>query len=370
MDFISGSVGVGNFIPYIIAKYSYAEELIIDVVDINNYSIGVLKQLLKIIDVPENVIINYICDDYLLHDFECKYDVVTGNPPFMKMNAKNKLLSKYRENSINNESNNTSSYFLEKSLKIADNVVMVMPKFLLNTSEYEKTRDYLATLNINSIIDFGEKGFEGVLIETICINVNTCNKSNKTKVISLTLKQERIQKQNYIIDKKLPYWTIYRNEDFDELMNKMDFDIFDVFRDRQITNNNTSKSMKDIWVVKSKNISNDATEINHIADYDQYITEDVIKKYNVYKFLNDTNIYITPNMTYKPRVCKKPVGTIVNGSVAILIPKNNVKLTKKDMLFYSTDEYRNFYKIARNYQTRSLNIDKNSVFFFGKLKEI
>ena len=73
-------------------------------------------------------------------------------------------------------------------------------------------------------------------------------------------------------------------------------------------------------------------------------------------------------MSYKPRVCEKPIGTIVNGSVAILIPKNKVKLSKKDMLFYATDEYRNFYKIARNYQTRSLNIDKTSVFFFGKLK--
>lgn len=364
------SVGVGNFIPYIIAKYSYAEELIIDVVDINNYSIGVLKQLLKIIDIPDNVSINYVCDDFLLHNFECKYDVITGNPPFMKMNSKNKLLGKYRENCINDESNNTSSYFLEKSLKISDNVVMVMPKFLLNTSEYTKTRSYLSTLNINSIIDFGEKGFEGVLIETICINVNTCNKANKTKVISLTLKEEKMQKQNYIIDKNLPYWIIYRNEDFDKLINKMELGIFDVFRDRQITNNNTSKSAKDIWVIKSRNINDDGTEINHIEDYDQYISEDSIKKYNVYEFLNDTNIYITPNMTYKPRVCKKPIGTIVNGSVAILIPKNNVKLTKKDMLFYSTDEYRNFYKIARNFQTRSLNIDKTSVFFFGKLREV
>ena len=200
------SVGVGNFIPYIIAKYSYAEELIIDVVDINRYSIGVLKELLKIIDIPQNVTINYICDDFLLHDFEFRYDVVTGNPPFMKMNFKNKLLAKYRENCINNESNNTSSYFLEKSLQISDNVVMVMPKFLLNTSEYEKTRNYIESLNINSIIDFGEKGFEGVLIETICININTVNKPNKTKISSLTLKKEINQKQSYIIDKKLPYW--------------------------------------------------------------------------------------------------------------------------------------------------------------------
>lgn len=363
------SVGVGNFIPYIISKYSYAEELIIDVVDINKYSIGVLKELLKIIDIPQNVTIKFICDDFLLHDFGDRYDVVTGNPPFMKMNSKNKLLGKYKENCINDESNNTSSYFLEKSLQISDNVVMVMPKFLLNTSEYEKTRKYISTLNINSIIDFGEKGFEGVLIETICININTCNKPNKTKVYSLTLKQEINQKQNYIIDKKLPYWIIYRNEEFDNLLNKMDFNIFDVFRDRQITNSNSSKSIKDIWIIKSRNINDDATEINHIDDYDQYITEDAIRNYNVYEYLNDKNVYITPNMTYKPRVCKKPIGTIVNGSVAILIPKNNVKLSKKDMLFYSTDEYRNFYKIARNFQTRSLNIDKTSVFFFGKLKE-
>ena len=74
-------------------------------------------------------------------------------------------------------------------------------------------------------------------------------------------------------------------------------------------------------------------------------------------------------MKYNHRVCKKPLGTIVNGSVAILIPKGDIKLTEEDMLFFSTDEYRNFYKIARNYQTRSLNIDKTSVFFFGKLKE-
>lgn len=364
------SVGVGNFIPYIISKYSYAEELIIDVVDINDYSIGVLKQLLKIIDVPENVTINYICDDYLLHDFEERYDLITGNPPFMKLNSKDKILKVYRGNCINDESNNTSSYFLEKSLNMSDNVVMVMPKFLLNTVEYQKTRNFISNMNIVSIIDFGEKGFEGVLIETLCINVNTKNKPSSSKILSITLDRELKQKQSYYTDKKLPYWVIYRNKDFDNLFNKMVFNIFDVFRDRQITNNNSSKSKKEIWVIKSRNISDDATEICHIDDYDQYVNLDDIKKYNVYEFLNNDNIYITPNMTYKPRVCKKPLGTIVNGSVAILIPKDDIKLSKKDMLFFSTDEYREFYKIARNYQTRSLNIDKTSVFFFGKLREV
>ena len=206
------------------------------------------------------------------------------------MNSNNKLLSKYRENCINDESNNTSSYFLEKSLLLADNVVMVMPKFLLNTSEYSRTRDYIYNLNIKSIIDFGEKGFEGVLIETICINVNTCNKPSNTKVLSITLKQEVNQKQKYITDKNLPYWIIYRNDEFDKLLNKMNFDIFDVFRDRQITNNNSFKTKKDIWVIKSRNINDNATEINHIEDYDQYVNEKDIKSYNVYEFLNKSNI--------------------------------------------------------------------------------
>lgn len=60
---------------------------------------------------------------------------------------------------------------------------------------------------------------------------------------------------------------------------------------------------------------------------------------------------------------------LVNGSLAILIPKNDVKPTEKQLAFFSSDEYREFYKIARNYQTRSLNVDACSVFFYGLLRE-
>ena len=364
------SVGVGNFIPYIIAKYGHAESLIIDVVDINSYSLSVLKQLLKIINVPENVCINYIEDDFLIHEFKQRYDLVAGNPPFSKINVGNKKLQEYRINCINKKSNNTASYFLEKATRISDNVVMIMPKFLLNTSEYSKTREYLSRFHINSIVDFGEKGFEGVLIETICISINMKSNPGNTKILSVPYSISYNQKQSYITDEKLPYWIIYRDKFFDELYNNMEFDIFEVFRDRQITNNNTTKEKKGVWVVKSRNISDDGTKIEHIDNYDQYIDENELKTLSVYKYINDENIYLTPNMTYKPRVCKKPNGAIVNGSVAILIPKNNIELSEKDMKFYSTEEYRNFYKIARNYQTRSLNIDNTSVFFFGKHKEL
>jgi len=51
--------------------------------------------------------------------------------------------------------------------------------------------------------------------------------------------------------------------------------------------------------------------------------------------------------------------------------KNGSRLpTEKDLEYYSSKEFEKFYRVARNYGTRSLNIDNNSVFFFGLLKNI
>ena len=74
-------------------------------------------------------------------------------------------------------------------------------------------------------------------------------------------------------------------------------------------------------------------------------------------------------MTYNPRVIRNADNVVVNGSVAVLIPKTKLKLTKRQLNYFSSKEYRQFYQIARNYQTRSLNVDSASVFFFGVLKE-
>jgi DNA (cytosine-5)-methyltransferase 1 len=70
------------------------------------------------------------------------------------------------------------------------------------------------------------------------------------------------------------------------------------------------------------------------------------------------------------RVIEKPKGVLVNGSAAVLTLKHGeTTLTEGEMSFFASEEYRRFYKVARNYQTRSLNVDSNSVFFFGRLKE-
>ena len=70
-------------------------------------------------------------------------------------------------------------------------------------------------------------------------------------------------------------------------------------------------------------------------------------------------------MTYYPRMVRNLQNITVNGSVAILIPKRLIDITDEQIQYFASDEYCEFYRIARNYQTRSLNIDETSVFFFG-----
>lgn len=361
------SAGVGNFIPLIIKRFE-SKKLIIDLVDIDPNSSRIAKALLEKYGIPDNCHINYIVDDFLLHDFDKRYDFVIGNPPFFKMKSNDSLLKKYQSSAVNKETTNICSFFLDKAIKLTDYVAIVFPKFILNTPEFAVSRKYLAQKRIECIIDFGEKGFPGVLIETIALFINTQMRPAKTKVVSVTHNFDLQQKQSYIFDEQLPYWIIYRNDLFDTVCLKMDFDRFTVFRDRQITNNN-STCHGDIRVLKSRNISDDGADVIDIEGYDSYISKAVASGLSVFDYLERDDVYITPNMTYKPRVMRKPKGLLVNGSLAILIPKDGLQLTEEQRLYFSSDEYRQFYQIARNYQTRSLNVDACSVFFYGVLRK-
>ena len=144
----------------------------------------------------------------------------------------------------------------------------------------------------------------------------------------------------------------------------MKLDIFQSFRDRQITKSLT-KSNGQIRVLKARNIGNN--EIKNLANYDCYV--DDFKNLAVSRYLNENDVVMVPNLTYYPRATFLPKNTIVDGSVALLTLKNGSRLpTEKDLEFYSTKEFENYYRVARNHGTRSLNIDNNSVFFFGILK--
>lgn len=361
------SVGVGNFLPLLFEKYSEKDEVILDVLDIDANSIKILKSILDRIETPSNFKINIYNADFLLRNFKDKYDLVVGNPPYKKLTKNKELLTRYKFGAINTETNNLFSFFIDKSINLGTYVSLIVPKSVLNSPEYNKTRELFAKYDLEKICDYGEKGFKGVKIETVSFLLNTNPKtiSDNTLVESYIDNTYKNKSKKYIFSNDFPYWLIYRNDKFDNLVSKMNLNIFQSFRDRKITKSLTKENGK-IRVLKARNIGNN--EIKNLENYDKYV--DDYSKLAVAKYINEINVVMIPNLTYYPRASFLPKNTIVDGSVALLTLKNGSRIpTKNDLEFYSTKEFENYYRIARNHGTRSLNIDNNSVFFFGLLKE-
>ena len=144
-----------------------------------------------------------------------------------------------------------------------------------------------------------------------------------------------------------------------------------MFRDRQITKAITSsdRANDSLWVIKGKNINDDGSGVTHIPGYDMFIHKGQAKSLTVFKYVNDNNVYLTPNMTYNPRVIENLPDAIADGSVAVLIPNKPLRLSKAQMQYYYSDENIRFYGIERNLSTQSINVDKTSVCFYGMLKD-
>lgn len=367
LTILEPSVGAGNFLPLLIEKYKTVKEVEIDVIDIDENAIEILKLLLKKLDVPKNIKISLINADFLLYgetdlfNQSKRYDIVIGNPPFGDISENKELLGSYKKNKYNTETNNLFSFFLEKAIQLGNTVGLIIPKSFLSAPEFNKTRELVSSFAVEKITDYGEKGFRGVKIETISLIINTRNKGDRTLVESYVKNEIGYKDQSYICSKDFPYWLVYRNAFFDFVARKLRFNIFTSYRDRQITKRITKNKGK-IRILKSRNIGRN--KILNIPNYDSYV--DSMDGLSISKFWNKENSILVPNLTYAPRASFLPENTLVDGSVAILTPKQGeAKITEKDLDYFGTEEFTEFYRVARNHGTRSLNIDNNSVFFFG-----
>ena len=365
------SVGAGSFIPFLFRRYENVPHVILDVVDIDPDSIETFDIMLEKLDIPQNFTINRICQDFLTYRTIHRYDLAVGNPPFSKLKERTPEIELSLASNANHVTNNLSEMFLEKCIRCSDCVALVLNKTLLSTEEFEDTRNLLRQMRIETIIDFGRYGFTGVSIETMCLIVYPKMKPRETSVYSMKFNRKSVREQSYLTDKRFPYFIIYRDEDFDAVADKLIFNVFSVFRDRQITKSITSSERvgPSLWVIKAKNIDDDGQGITHIPGYDVYLPEEIAVTLSAYQYVDDSSVYLTPNMTYNPRVIENLPRTIPDGSVAVLIPKKPLRLTKKQRAYFSTEEYRRFYSIARNLSTQSINVDKTSVYFYGVLKE-
>lgn len=358
------AVGSGNFIPFLIKKYAHVQSVIIDVMDTDADALKIFNALLQLQSIPSNVVINVIHDDFITHNFNgLHYDLIIGNPPYLKLSTKSPNLDAYRNLTQDSICNNLAGFFVSKSLNMADYVAFILPKNILCNAEYQITRARVAKKRIAAIIDFGETGFRGVHIETLFIVISTQNRPGKLLVKSIPRKEQIRQMQRYITDKALPNWVLYRNELFDQVLKKKQFSVFSVFRDRQLTKGSATAA-NGIWVVRSRNIPRDGKSIVHIDGYDMYVNKNKVESTEVVKYLGRDDVFLVPNMTYYPRMIKKPCGILTNGSVAILIPNKGIAVSDADVDYIASAEFEEFYRIARNHATRSLNIDGVSIYYF------
>ena len=354
------AAGTGNFIyPLILRLAPHFEHIEITLNDLDSQSLKVAKFFLDQHNIPNNVSIKYTNYNFLddLVFFNKRYDYIVGNPPFNRISLK-------AAQQYGNEITNLAGQFMYKALFISKIVGLVMPKNFLSTQNYESLRDSLDNKYLNSIIDFGERGFKGVLIETLAV-IYGHNNGDHVRITSFIDNSDREIRASYVTDKRYPSWLLYRNSEFDKVAKNMKFNIFNAFRDRQLTNSKMTTS-GDIRVVKSRNIAKDGTEIIDIPGYDRFISKTQLNSLTVSKFFHSRDVFLVPNMTYFPRMYKKDGDYVVNGSVAVLSLKKDQSISTQQVAFFSTDTFRNFYKIARNKGTRSLNIDNVSVFWFGK----
>lgn len=356
------SVGAGIFVFLIAKKYP---NLVIefDCVDLDSGALNTLKSLANKLSL-HNLKINYIQDDFITSKkLANRYDIVVGNPPFMKVKDKN-LLKSYQRAVLKTSSSNIFTYFIEKSLSLAKELVFITPKALLGAPDYSITRKLLEERRLVHINDFNEKAFD-VRIETISfyvsqdLNKNVSNHNSDVIIYSYLNKTLQHKSQDYITNNIFDTWLLYRDELFDNTCATLDFGIFKVFRDRQLTMKNTYSKGK-FRVIKARNIGNN--EIIDNPKINRYVND--ISGLAVAKY-KDSNAILAPNLTYNPRAARLPKGCVVDGSAAILYSEDGYIATKSDIEYFGSDEFNHFYRVARNYGTRSLNIDSNSVNYFG-----
>ena len=354
------SVGTGAFIPQILRLVDDCEKVEFDLIDISTEALSKLKEIIKSLKLSSKFKFNYINDDFIKCDFNNKkYNFIISNPPYFKLEAKaKKEYKKY----IKVKTDNIFCLFLDKFRYLSDEILCVIPKVFIMIPDCNDVRHaYEREYRVVSLYDYGVKYFDEVFIEIISVHFNkNFDKKKLTHIENINEKISKDVEYDYIYNKKL--WILYRDEWFDKYINNLKLDVFDFYRDRQVTNKYLKNDGK-IWVVRSKNLLDDGT-IVHKQGYDKYI--DSLDGFQISKYFNKNNIIFT-NFTYNTRATILPKGMIVNGSFCIFETKNNIN--NIDLSIYSTDEFRKYYAIVKNLSKFTINVDSNSIYYIGVKKD-
>ncbi|HJG44201.1 DNA cytosine methyltransferase [Corynebacterium phoceense] len=353
------SVGCGAFLPEIFARF-HNSQLDCDVIDIDPDALDKAGSLVSQIQ-PKNVSnFKTLNLDFLEYQPSKKYDLIVGNPPF---GSSGKISGEFRLKDL-------FAKFLARSLDLSEYVALVIPKTFLNGSEYAPLRKHLANeCDLIAVEDYGETAFADIKIETIGIVLRKRRQSTskhstelqQTIVRSQLFNSYETVEQNRVTDPKFPSWLLYRTKFFDATAAQLTLGAFKAFRDRSLTKSKLGPE-GDFPILKARGISSNGANLSG-----DYCNKESVSK-SFWRSTKDKRCLAVPNLSYYPRACVLPANVYVDGSAAVLIPTTELDVEKAIQLFSSTDFFY-FYRIARNFSVRSLNIDAISSFYWGVPKK-
>lgn len=348
------SVGMGAFIPQMLRLIDDCKSVEITCVDSSEECLINFKSLLKKQRLNKKFKFKFINEDFLLWKTNDYYDAVIANPPYFNMSSKQKSMYKKDFDFVNN---NIYCLFLKKLSKLASELMVVIPKSFLMIPDSNDVRDLLSSnYDIVSIYDYGVHYFKDVFIEIISMHFSNCYYGD-IYIKNCNDNEERNVPQGYIYHDKA--WLLYRDDWFDEYYKTLKVNVFDFYRDRQLTNKYLSDVKKKIWVVKSKNVQ-DNGDIIHKDGYDRYV--DNLEGFTLKRYFNEKPIIFT-NFTYNTRAAILPDECTINGSLCMLFPKENIE--NIDLSLYSSEQFRKYYSIVKNKSKFTINVDNNVIHYIG-----
>lgn len=357
------SSGGGVFISQLL-KWADLEgkTLIIDSIDIDADAIAFQEQLFEN-EIPGNVKLSYSSEDYLRREADGNYDIILGNPPFGR-----KALDKSSQWSVHQE---MSIRFFNKALHEGTRIALVMPKALLHANSYRQMRDkILERHTICAVYDLGEICFPEIKVETVGLTVvhrKLRGTSELFKLKSWPIGISERKPVSYGMDPEFPTWVIYRDKAFDEVCKSVDFGRVSPWRDRTISRK--LAVVDGVPVIRGRNLGH-GFAISRDDDFSVPEEIAIPVENQLLKVLQGRSFF-APNLSYNPRlVPRSSFDGVPDGSAAVLYGDLSETEEQQILSFCNSLEFRNFFRVACNHATRSINLDECLTYWWGVPKAL